>query len=76
MPRRNRICCSEMESRLRWRCAQHPRPNDCPDCVVRFYPGPGRYGIPIHDGGSSYIRIDYCPWCGAKLEDFAAPQLA
>ena len=25
------------------------------------------FGIPIHDGGSSYIQIAYCPWCGKKL---------
>ncbi|GAA4426681.1 hypothetical protein GCM10023188_09060 [Pontibacter saemangeumensis] len=27
----------------------------------------GLYGIPIHDGGSSMIVINYCPWCGSKL---------
>jgi hypothetical protein len=25
------------------------------------------YGIPIHDGGTSYVKIRYCPWCGKKL---------
>ena len=25
------------------------------------------YGIVVHDGGSSYITIQYCPWCGKKL---------
>lgn len=31
------------------------------------------YGIPIHDGENgritSYIQIQYCPWCGKKLPD-------
>jgi Domain of unknown function (DUF6980) len=27
------------------------------------------YGIIIHDGGSSHIVINYCPWCGARLPD-------
>ncbi len=27
----------------------------------------GVYGIPIHDGGTSFIEINNCPWCGAKL---------
>jgi hypothetical protein len=27
----------------------------------------GTYGIPIHDGGTSVIRISYCPWCGQHL---------
>ncbi|MBC7450123.1 MAG: hypothetical protein H7259_01395 [Cytophagales bacterium] len=25
------------------------------------------FGLPIHDGGSSYIKIYFCPWCGQKL---------
>ena len=25
------------------------------------------FGIPIHDGGNSFIKINYCPWCGHKL---------
>ena len=24
-------------------------------------------GIIIHDGGQSFIKINYCPWCGRKL---------
>ena len=69
-----RVCCSDMEAHLQWKCDQHSDPDDCPDCIVRFYRN-GQYGIPIHDGGSSYIRIDYCPWCGASLHDFSPPKL-
>jgi hypothetical protein len=25
------------------------------------------FGLPIHDGGSSFIKINFCPWCGKKL---------
>jgi hypothetical protein len=25
------------------------------------------FGLPIHDGGSSFIKIKFCPWCGKKL---------
>jgi hypothetical protein len=25
------------------------------------------YGIPVQDGGSSMIVIEFCPFCGAKL---------
>ena len=25
------------------------------------------FGIPIHDGGRSYIKINFCPWCGKQL---------
>jgi hypothetical protein len=27
----------------------------------------GNFGIPVRDGGSSYIKIDFCPWCGTKI---------
>ena len=36
------------------------------DVIMRKWKN-GTYGIPIHDGGSSIIEIDYCPWCGKKL---------
>lgn len=25
------------------------------------------FGIPVRDGGNSYIQIDYCPWCGVEI---------
>jgi hypothetical protein len=65
-------CCPEMEDRLRWRCEQHDRPGSYPDCVVWYYPGRGEFGLPVHDGGSSYIAIRHCPWCGAALPGPAA----
>jgi len=27
------------------------------------------YGLPILDGGTSFITIQFCPWCGARLPD-------
>jgi hypothetical protein len=38
-----------------------------PDAIVRFHKKTKDYGIPIHDGGSSFIEIEFCPWCGTKL---------
>lgn len=29
----------------------------------------GSFGIPIHDGGSSIVKINFCPWCGTKLNN-------
>ena len=37
------------------------------DSVMTHYKKGGVFGIPIHDGGSSFIKINYCPWCGTKL---------
>ena len=27
----------------------------------------GEYGIPIQDGGTSYLVIEFCPWCGKRI---------
>lgn len=40
---------------------------DDPSIPVVFVPKFREFGILVLDGGSSYIRIEYCPWCRAKL---------
>jgi len=40
---------------------------DCPDATLIRIQSKGKFGIPVRDGGSSFIAIDYCPWCGMKL---------
>ena len=25
------------------------------------------YGLYVHDGGSAFVEIRFCPWCGARL---------
>lgn len=36
--------------------------------IVYFCPSVREYGIPVRDGkSSSYIVIEFCPWCGKKL---------
>jgi hypothetical protein len=37
------------------------------DVIIRFHKKSKEYGIPIHDGGNSFIVIGFCPWCGTKL---------
>jgi len=37
------------------------------DSVVTHYKKGEEFGIPIHDGGSSFIKINFCPWCGQKI---------
>ena len=37
------------------------------DSVIVFDQGRDSYGLPIYDGGSSYVRINFCPWCGGLL---------
>jgi len=63
--RRGGECCADMAYYLVNRCDQHTDPYDCPDVIV--VKGNNGYGIPIHDGGSSFIQIKRCPWCGQRL---------
>ena len=67
-------CCDMMKSTLEQTCDIHGR--DCVDIVMAVLtegPNRGRHGIPIHDGGSSVIVINFCPWCGVRL---AVPELS
>lgn len=58
-------CCAMMSANCLSSCDQHPNRTDCPDIIMHKYES--GYGIPIHDGGDSYIEIFYCPWCGVEL---------
>ncbi len=35
-----------------------------PDHMIYYSSQFDEYGIIVHDGGSSYIIIRHCPWCG------------
>jgi hypothetical protein len=63
----NAYCCDSMRYHATYRCAQHPDPFACPDNLIMHDPESGDFGLIIHDGGSSYIRISFCPWCGKSL---------
>jgi hypothetical protein len=41
--------------------------NDGEGAAILYVEKFGEYGIPVLDGGTSYIILDFCPWCGAKL---------
>ena len=60
-------CCEQMTEHAEGRCPDHEDRADCPDALVRYSPELREYGIWIHDGGRSSIRIVFCPWCGAAL---------
>lgn len=58
-------CCDDMHDYVTLTCLDHGE--SCPDrVIVQHSHG---YGLPIHDMGGSYIRIQYCPWCGHKVGD-------
>lgn len=60
-------CCPMMTEQVSGVCGRHADDFDCPDSLVHYNPGPGTYGLIIHDGGSSVVAIGYCPWCGTSL---------
>jgi hypothetical protein len=60
-------CCQQMRTHLSRTCPDHPDGKDCPDVVIEYYPKSKCYGLPIHDGGTSFIAISHCPWCGGRV---------
>jgi len=62
-------CCATMTASLEMSCGQHTDPFDCPDVSLVFHEIFTEYGMPIRDGGSSYLLISHCPWCGARLPE-------
>jgi len=57
-------CCPQMKQHRTAHCEEHG--DRCADYVIREYKH--GVGIPIHDGGSSYVEINFCPWCGRSLK--------
>jgi hypothetical protein len=64
-----KYCCERMRGNVENTCDDHPNRFDCADCLIDYWPAERRYGLIIHDGGSSVITINFCPWCGTKLSD-------
>lgn len=60
-------CCEDIAYHVNFQCNLHEDPFDCPDRLLIFDENANRYGLIIHDGGSSSIAISFCPWCGEKL---------
>ena len=58
-----------MSEMVAYTCDQHPDRFDCPDCLVSYLPKFDEYGLIIHNGGSSSMSIQFCPWCGTRLPE-------
>lgn len=59
------FCCEDLQQEVEYRCDVHRDPYECADNVIvkeKKY-----FGLPIHDGGASFVRINFCPWCGTRL---------
>jgi hypothetical protein len=63
-----KYCCEDMRGSAE--CEDEGQNKfDCLRNLIAYVPDADEYGIIIHDGGTSYARIEYCPWCGAKLPE-------
>ena len=62
-------CCEHMTAAVTHVCQQHPSPFECPDNLVVYDHAYDEYGLVVHDGGPSSVRIKFCPWCGAALPE-------
>ncbi|HQU82415.1 MAG TPA: hypothetical protein PKY59_04785 [Pyrinomonadaceae bacterium] len=60
-------CCELMKTRTEFVCEKHESPFDCADSLIYYSKRFNEYGLIIHDSGSSFIKIDFCPFCGKKL---------
>lgn len=56
-----------MKQQVEYTCDIHSDLSDCPDALVAYSAKTGDFGLRIHDGGSSVVTIQYCPWCGTHL---------
>lgn len=64
-------CCATMQAQIDLVCATHSELSQCPDSIVAKLtlteePAPV-YGLRVHDGGGSFLQIEFCPWCGRNL---------
>ncbi len=66
---RGQHCCAAMDTALTYTCSQHENPFDCGDQLLCFDDLFEEYGLIIHDGGSTYVCITHCPWCGTRLPE-------
>lgn len=60
-------CCDDMQEQVDSSCTQCDSRFDCPDCLIHYLPRFREYGIMVHDGGTSFVTISFCPWCGHEL---------
>jgi hypothetical protein len=65
----SRYPCVHVAEQVTRTCPEHPDPWDCADIAFVYVPKFDEYGIPVRDGGSSILVMQYCPFCGVKLPD-------
>ncbi len=62
-------CCEEMQREVERVCDLHTSRYERPESLISFIRRFCEYGLIIHDGGTSSVRIRFCPWCGTQLPE-------
>jgi len=62
-----KYCCTDLQYHLEHKCEIHSDIFDCCDHLLYYNEVYDEYGLIIHDGGSSYVEISFCPFCGYKF---------
>lgn len=62
-------CCESMKRNSKFDCNLHANEFECPDSLIYYSKKFDEYGLIIHDGGSSFVVIKFCPFCGTKLPE-------
>jgi hypothetical protein len=57
-----------MDQALQFECDEHASTFECPDSLISYSTTSQQYGLIIHDGGTSSIGLQFCPWCGSPLD--------
>ena len=64
-------CCEQLENQIQFICDQHPNEGGCGDYIMGYSATFDEFGIWVHDGpggsASSWIAIQFCPYCGSRL---------
>lgn len=64
---KSKYCCEAMKEQVEYFCDMHKSPFECPDNLIYHSKKSNEYGLIVHDGGSSFVHIKYCPFCGTEL---------
>lgn len=59
--------CERMTGQVGHGCGKGEGSFACPDALIYYDLKFDEYGIIVHDGGESYVTIEFCPFCGSKL---------
>lgn len=65
-------CCAAMRRQFTEECDICVDAYACPHQLLYYIANTGDYALPVRDGGSSYVAIKHCPWCGAGVPGAAS----